>query len=155
MALSSFQDFLCHRNITGGCHPRLWSVVSSRLLASRHELLFVRKTDRKGPKRKRENFPRTAIKQNPAGCFCSCGTESRVISLKHLHHAADAGDEGIHVLSCVVEREAGPAGSFDAEAMHEGLGTMVSGADGDAEAGEQGTHVEVVDERARPFQTSP
>ena len=56
MALSSFQDFLCRRNITGGCHPRLWSFVSSRLLASLHELLFVRKTDGKGPKRKREKF---------------------------------------------------------------------------------------------------
>ena len=37
-------------------HPRLWSVVSSRLLASLHELLFVRKTDGKGPKRKREKY---------------------------------------------------------------------------------------------------
>ena len=36
--------------------PRLWSVVSSRLLASLHELLFVRKTDRKGSIRKREEF---------------------------------------------------------------------------------------------------
>ena len=32
---------------TGGKHPRLWSVVSSRLLAGLHELLFVRKSDRK------------------------------------------------------------------------------------------------------------
>ena len=56
MALSSFQDFLCHRNITGGCHPRLWSFVSSRLLASSHKLLFVRSTDGKEPKRKREKL---------------------------------------------------------------------------------------------------
>ena len=44
------------RKTTGGGHPRLWSVVSSRLLVSLHELLFVRKTDGKGPKRKREKF---------------------------------------------------------------------------------------------------
>ena len=61
MSLSPRRGFFCCRTTTGGYHPRLWSVVSSRLLASRHELLFVRKTDRKGPRRKRENFPRTAI----------------------------------------------------------------------------------------------
>ena len=44
------------RKNTGGKHPRLWSVVSPRLLASLHELLFVRKSDRKGPIRKREKF---------------------------------------------------------------------------------------------------
>jgi len=32
-------------------------------LASLHELLYVRKSDRKGPIRKREKFPRTAINQ--------------------------------------------------------------------------------------------
>ena len=56
MALSSFQNFFCRRNITGGYHPRLWSFVSSRLLASLHELLFVRNTDERGPKRKRGKF---------------------------------------------------------------------------------------------------
>ena len=56
MSLSPLRGFLCCCNITGGYHPRLWSVVSSRLLASLHELLFVRKTDRKGSIRKREEF---------------------------------------------------------------------------------------------------
>ena len=56
MSLSPLRGFLCCCNITGGYHPRLWSVVSSRLLASLHELLFVRKSDRKGPIRKRERF---------------------------------------------------------------------------------------------------
>ena len=56
MSLSPLRGFLCCCNITGGYHPRLWSVVSSRLLASLHELLFVRKSDRKGPIRKREKF---------------------------------------------------------------------------------------------------
>ena len=56
MSLSPLRGFLCCCNIIGGYHPRLWSVVSSRLLASLHELLFVRKSDRKGPIRKREKF---------------------------------------------------------------------------------------------------
>ena len=76
--------------------------------------------------------------------------------LKHLLDAADACDQGIDVVPCVVEGEAGAAGAFDAEAMHQGLGTMMPGADSDAEAVEQGTHVEMVDERATdPLQTSP
>ncbi len=65
MSLSPLRGFLCRRNITGGSslrsgaggeHPRLWSFVSSRLLASPYKLLFVRNTDGKGPKRKREKF---------------------------------------------------------------------------------------------------
>ena len=34
MSLSPFQGFFLHRIINGGLRPRLWSVVSSRLLVS-------------------------------------------------------------------------------------------------------------------------
>ena len=65
--------------------------------------------------------------------------------LEHLLDAEDGGDKGIYLLAGVVEGEGGAAGALDAEAAHEGFGTMVAGTDGDAETVEQGAHVEVVD----------
>ena len=64
---------------------------------------------------------------------------------EHLADASDACDEGIDVVPRVVEGEAGTAGAFDAEAVHEGLGTMVTCAHGYAEAVEECTQVKVVD----------
>ena len=59
--------------------------------------------------------------------------------------AEDGGDEGIDFLTGIVEGKGGAAGAFDAQAVHQGLGTMVARAHGNAEAVEQGAHVEVVD----------
>ena len=72
--------------------------------------------------------------------------------LKHLADAAYAFNEGIDVLAGIVERETGAAGAFYAETMHEGFGTMVACADGDAEAVELGALVELVDRpSSQPF----
>ena len=43
--LSPCRGFFCCRTTTGGLRPRLWSFVSSRLMVSPNELLFVRKAD--------------------------------------------------------------------------------------------------------------
>jgi len=51
---------------------------------------------------------------------------------EHLGGAAEGGEEGIDVGLGVVEGEGDADGAGDAEALHEGLGTMVAGADGDA-----------------------
>ena len=64
---------------------------------------------------------------------------------KHVSHSFDACHQGIHFFMGVVDAKGGTEGAFYAEAMHQGLSTMVARADGYAEAIEQGAHVEVVD----------
>jgi len=71
--------------------------------------------------------------------------------LKHLADSLDACDKGIDIRTGVVKGEAGAAGAFDAQPMHQGLGTMMACADGYAEAVEKRAHVEVVDKRPTPI----
>ena len=64
---------------------------------------------------------------------------------EHLHDTLNAVDESIDFFGGVVEGEGGADCAFDAKAMHEWLGTVVTGADGDAEAVEEGAEVKMVD----------
>ena len=65
--------------------------------------------------------------------------------LEHLLYAEDGSNEGIHFLTGVVKSEGRTASAFDAEAMHERFGTVMTRADGDAEAVEQSAPVEMMD----------
>lgn len=51
---------------------------------------------------------------------------------KHLYHTFYACNEGINFLDGVVEREGGTNGAFNTQAVHEGFGTMVTGANRNA-----------------------
>ena len=53
---------------------------------------------------------------------------------EHLTDTADAGHEGVDFFAGVVEGEGGAYGAGDAKALHKGMGAMVTGADGYAEA---------------------
>ena len=64
---------------------------------------------------------------------------------KHLTDPTDAVHQYVHLLKGIVEGERSAYRSKNAQAVHQGLGTVVAGAYGDAEAVEQGADVEVVD----------
>ena len=64
---------------------------------------------------------------------------------EHLPDALNTGYQGIDLFLRVVQGEGGADGSGDAETIHQGLRTVMTGADGDAETVEQGADVEVVD----------
>src|SRR5688572_19079908 len=53
-------------------------------------------------------------------------------SSEELHHLLQRGRERVHLGLGVVAAEGGPAGGGDLEALHDGLGAVVAGADGDA-----------------------
>ena len=55
-------------------------------------------------------------------------------SLKHFADTLYATDEGIDILSGVVDGEAGAASAFDTQAAHQGFGTMMTCTYGDAES---------------------
>ena len=64
---------------------------------------------------------------------------------EHLPDAVEACYQGIYFFLRVVQGEGGADGSGDAETIHQGLRTVMTRADGNAEAVEQGADVEVVD----------
>ena len=64
---------------------------------------------------------------------------------EHLSDAVEACHQGIDFFLRVVQGEGGADGSGDAETVHQGLRTVMTGADGYAETVEQGADVEVVD----------
>ena len=64
---------------------------------------------------------------------------------EHLSDAVEACHQGIYLFLRVIQGEGGADGSGDAETVHQGLRTVMTGADGNAEAVEQGADVEVVD----------
>ena len=64
---------------------------------------------------------------------------------EHLPDAVEACHQGIDFFLRVVQGEGGADGAGDAETVHQGLRTVMTGADGDAETVEQGADVEVVD----------
>ena len=59
------------------------------------------------------------------------------MQLNHFRYAAEGGDEGIDVGVGVVKGKGDADGARDAEALHEGLGTMMACAYGNAEMVEQ------------------
>ena len=79
----------------------------------------------------------------PASCHRT--DKGSVAVSEHLADTFDTCDEGIYIVTGVVEGEGGTDSAFDAEAPHEGFGTVVTGADGDAETVEQGAKVKVMD----------
>ena len=64
---------------------------------------------------------------------------------EHLSDAVEACHQGIHLFLRVVQGEGGADGAGNAETVHQGLRTVMTGADGYAETVEQGADVEVVD----------
>ena len=64
---------------------------------------------------------------------------------EHAYHALQPGYESIDFRFRVVEGERGPCHAFHAATCHQRLCTMVSRADGDAEAVEQGAEVHGMD----------
>ena len=64
---------------------------------------------------------------------------------EHLPDAVEACYQGIHFFLRVIQGEGGADGSGNAETVHQGLRTVMTGADGYAETVEQGADVEVVD----------
>ena len=64
---------------------------------------------------------------------------------EHLPDAVEACYQGIYLFLRVIQGEGGADGAGDAETVHQGLRTVMTGADGDAETVEQGADVEVVD----------
>ena len=64
---------------------------------------------------------------------------------EHLPDAVEACYQGIYLFLRVIQGEGGADGSADTQTIHQGLRTVMTGADGDAETVEQGADVEVVD----------
>jgi hypothetical protein len=64
---------------------------------------------------------------------------------EHLSDAVEACHQGIYLFLRVVQGEGGADCSADTQTIHQGLRTVMTRADGDAEAVEQGADVEVVD----------
>lgn len=64
---------------------------------------------------------------------------------EHLPDALNTCYQGIHFFLRVVQGEGGADCSADTQTVHQGLRTVMTGADGDAETVEQGADVEVVD----------
>ena len=58
---------------------------------------------------------------------------------EHFGYLQDAVGERVDFLLCVVECERGADCPFASETAHEGLGAMVAGADGNAQAVEEST----------------
>ena len=65
--------------------------------------------------------------------------------LEHARDALDALCQTVYLFTGVVEAEGGAHGAEDAQVVDEGLGAVVAGAHGDAQAVEQGAHVHGVD----------
>ena len=72
----------------------------------------------------------------------ACGFGAR---LEHLLDTENGRNKRIHLLVGVVESKGCTASAFDAKAMHERFGTVVTRADSYAETVEEGAHVEVMD----------
>ena len=64
---------------------------------------------------------------------------------EHLPHPFNPRHEHIHLFPRIIQPERRAHRPFDAEACHQRLGAVMACADGDAEAVQQGAHVEVVD----------
>ena len=65
--------------------------------------------------------------------------------LEHLSHPLDSIHQAIHLLTGVIEGEAGASCAQDAQAIHQGLGAMVSRTDSYAQPVEQRSHIHVMD----------
>jgi len=64
---------------------------------------------------------------------------------EHLGDAAYACYECIDFFLGIIEGEGGADGAADAQAVHQGLGAMMTCADGNAQTVEQGAHVQMMD----------
>ena len=64
---------------------------------------------------------------------------------EHLGDTSDGIDEGVNFIGRRIESKTYTCGTFNLKSMHEWFCTVVTSADGDAEAVEEGAEVEVVD----------
>ena len=64
---------------------------------------------------------------------------------EHLAYALYAFNKNVYLLLCVIHGKRGSHRALYAETYHEGLGAVVTGANGYAETVEQRAHVEMVD----------
>ena len=73
---------------------------------------------------------------------------SRLTSLsKHLPHPIHGDYEGVDFGHRIVESKGGAHGAGDAHALHQGLGTMMAGAHGYAEAVEHRSQSKIFEEK--------
>ena len=66
-------------------------------------------------------------------------------SSKHLADSTDASNQRVYLFLRVIEGEGCTDSTADAQSVHQGLCTMMTCADGNAQTVEQGTHIQMMD----------
>jgi hypothetical protein len=64
---------------------------------------------------------------------------------EHFGYTLDASHENVNLFLCIIEGKRSTDSARDAQTIHQGLGTVMTGAYGDAQTIEERAHIEVVD----------